>query len=237
MVYCAYAALRRPQYRIFESARVEPKLVRATTLLALPQFVFLILMVVPEPITVALLAPLGAAVVGGFRALSLVSDLTWALPGALGSASEIVLGQRIGAGDLHGARKFSREAIRIALVLCTLVGAVVALLAWPLATALTFNAALGSAAAAPLALHMVTLPLKGYAMTLLAPIRAAGDTGFAMWVGLATGGVVLTGLSLGILLLHLGLWAVPATWIVAWAIRCGLTFRRERSGDWARRTL
>lgn len=237
MLFCAYAALRRPQYRIYETVRVEPRLVRAATLLALPQFVFLIIMVVPEPITVALLAPLGSAVVGGFRALSLVSDLTWALPGALGSATEIVLGQRIGAGDIPGARAFLREAIRIALLLCTLVGAAVAALAWPLATALTFNASLGSAAAAPLALHMLTLPLKGYAMTILAPIRASGDTRFAMWVGLVTGGIVVCGLTLGIVILHIGLWAVPTTWIVAWAVRCVVTTLRERTGDWERRRL
>ena len=51
--------------------------------------------------------------VAAFRALMIVSDLTWALPGALGDASEIVLGQRIGARDYAGAKAFQREATRL----------------------------------------------------------------------------------------------------------------------------
>ena len=60
----------------------------------------------------------GTETVAAFRALSLVSDATWSLPGALGDASEIVLGQRIGARDYAGARAFRRDATRIAVTVC-----------------------------------------------------------------------------------------------------------------------
>ncbi len=119
--------------------------------------------------------------------MSLVSDMTWALPGALGDASEVVLGQRIGARDYAGAKRFQRDATRYGVLVCLLVGALFAGLAWPLAAICTLSPALASLAAWPLAVHVgVTLPLKGYAMTVLAPIRGAGDTRFVMVMGIVT---------------------------------------------------
>ena len=85
-----------------------------TASLSWPEFVFLALQIAPEPVTIALLAPAGTETVAAFRALSLVSDITWSLPGALGDASEVVLGQRIGARDYAGAKTFQRDATRLA---------------------------------------------------------------------------------------------------------------------------
>ncbi|MDB5026761.1 MAG: family efflux transporter, partial [Candidatus Eremiobacteraeota bacterium] len=196
------------------------------------------LQIAPEPVTVGLLAPYGTESVAAFRALSLVSDITWSLPGALGDASEIVLGQRIGARDYDGAKAFLRQATRLAVIVCLLVGALVAALAWPLAAVCTLSPALATLAAAPLAVHvLVTLPLKGYAMTVLAPIRGAGDTRFVMVMGIATTLVAMAGIASGIRLLHIGLWAVPFGWTAGWIVRGAITTVRLRGGDWERRRL
>lgn len=236
--YAAYAAARRPELRIFESWRVESRLVRASASLSWPEFVFLTLQIAPEPATIALLAPSGPQAVAAFRALSLVSDVTWSLPGSLGDASEVVLGQRIGARDYAGARLFRAESTRLSVIVCGAVGLGVAAGAWPLAALCTLSPALATLAAAPLALHVgITLPLKGYAMTVVAPIRASGDVRFVMLMGIVTSAVAMGGIALGIRTLHWSLWAVPAGWTGAWLVRGALTAMRLRNGDWERRRL
>jgi putative MATE family efflux protein len=238
LAYAVRETQRRPELRVFASWRIEPKLVATTASLSWPEFVFLTLQIVPEPATIALLAASGTEAVAAFRALSLVSDVTWSLPGAIGDASEVVLGQRIGARDYPGARTFTREATRLGVLVCGGVGLIVAVGAWPLAALCTLSPALASLAAGPLAAHVgITLPLKGYAMTLIAPIRAAGDTRFVMVMGIATSAVAMGGIALGIRTLHFGLWAVPFGWTAAWVVRCAITARRLRGGDWERRRL
>jgi putative MATE family efflux protein len=238
LTYAVRETLRRPELGIFRSWRIDRTLVAATTSLSWPEFVFLTLQIVPEPVTVALLAPAGTEAVAAFRAMSLVSDATWAVPGSLGDAAEVVLGQRIGARDYAGARAFGREAIRIAVLAGAGIGLLVAAAAWPLAALVTLSPVLASLVALPLALHVAgTLPLKCYAMTVLAPIRAAGDTRFVMVMGIATSVVALAGLVLLIRVLHLGLWGFPLAWIVTWLVRGGITALRLRSGDWERRRL
>ena len=74
-------------------------------------------------------------------------------------------------------------------------------------------------------------------MTVLAPIRAAGDTRFVMVMGIATTAVALAGITLGIKVLHAGLWAVPFGWTAGWIVRSAITTARMRSGNWQRRTL
>jgi Na+-driven multidrug efflux pump len=148
---------------------------------------------------------------------------------------QIVIGQRLGARDPLGARWFLERAQRLSLVATTLTGAVIALVAWPLAYVFTLDAAAATLAALPLALHMVTLPLKGWAMISLAPIRASGDTRFSMTVGLVCCALVIPLSWIGIERLHLGLYSVPMGWIAAWTTRALLTQWKLRDGAWMRR--
>lgn len=238
LAYALNETRKRPELRVFSSWRIEPALVRLTTSLSWPEFVFLVLQIAPEPVTIALLAPAGTEAVAAFRALSLVSDITWALPGSLGDASEVVIGQRIGARDYAGARGFQRSATRLGVGVCAGVGALVAALAWPLAAVCTLSPALATLAAWPLAVHVgVTLPLKGYAMTALAPIRASGDTRFVMVMGILTSAVALAAMALGFGPFHFGLWTVPLAWTAAWLVRSAITTARLKGGDWERRRL
>jgi multidrug resistance protein, MATE family len=238
VAYMVWKTKRRPELGVFASRRIDAGLARLTASISWPEFVFLVLQMAPDPVIVALLAPSGTQPVAAFRALMIVSDVTWALPGALGDASEVVLGQRIGARDYAGAKAFQREATRLGVLVCLGVGALTAALAWPLAAICTLNPALATLAAGPLAVHLfVTLPLKGYAMTALAPIRGAGDTRFVMWMGIVMTGVAFAAITTGIRVLHLGLWAVPFGWIAGWLVRDAITTIRLRSGDWERRRL
>jgi Na+-driven multidrug efflux pump len=164
-----------------------------------------------------------------------VSDLTFVVPGPLQSATQIVIGQRLGAGDAEGALWFFHRARRVSFVVTALTGIVAAVLAWPLAFAFTLNAAVATMAALPLALHMVTLPLKGWAMVSISPIRASGDTRFSMAVGIACSLLVIPITWIGIERLGLGLYSVPLGWIAAWAVRSLLTQWKLRGDAWMRR--
>jgi Na+-driven multidrug efflux pump len=99
------------------------------------------------------------------------------------------------------------------------------------------NASVASVAALPLAAHMATLPIKGWAMVSMAPIRASGDTRFSMTVGIVTSVLVLPAAYVCIRILHIGLWGVPISWIFAWTARAVLTGFKLRDGSWTRRTL
>jgi putative MATE family efflux protein len=226
---------RRPQYHVLRERSFSWPLAVRCARLGLPETVFLMGVTAPDVVIVAMLAPLGAIFVAAFRALNVVSDLTFVVPSPLQSAAQIVIGQRLGAGDPQGARWFLERATRVSLLVTTLTAVLMAALAWPLAFVFTLNAAVATIAALPLALHMITLPLKGWAMVSLAPIRASGDTRFSMTVGLVCSALVIPLAWIGIERLHLGLYSVPIGWIAAWAIRALLTQWKLRDGAWMRR--
>ena len=232
-VYAVRELMRQRQLRVFARFEVDARLALQTFVLSLPEMVYLLLVLVPEVVVIAFLAPLGASTVAAFRALTIVSDLTFAIPLGLENAAQTVIGQRFGAADPDGARRFQRSATRYGVTLSTLAGIVIACVAWPLSAVITWNTALASIAALPLALHMLTLPLKGYAFLGLAPIRAAGDTRFSMLVGVVSSGSVIPLAWYGIAVLHLGLFAYPIAWIGGWLLWCGLIFARLRRFDWA----
>jgi Na+-driven multidrug efflux pump len=226
---------RKPIYRIFSELTLDWRLAMRSTWLGVPESVFGFAIVAPDIAIVSMLAPLGAATIAGFRALSVLSDLTFVVPSPLQSATQTVIGQRLGARDPEGAHFFLHRALRAALIVSTATGAIVAILAWPLALAITMNAAVASIAALPLALHMVTLPIKGWAMVAIAPIRAAGDTRFSMLVGITCGLLVLPLAWLSIERFHAGLYSVPIAWIIAWSARAGLTALKLRENAWTQR--
>jgi putative MATE family efflux protein len=231
-VFSLIAVGRRPRFRIFSAATFDLRLAARIFWLGLPEAIYLMLIVAPDIAIVAILAPLGAETVAAFRVIAIVSDATWSVPGSLSAAAQIVIGQRFGAGDVRGARSFDRGALQYGISLSALCGIVIAALAWPVAFACTLDARLASIAALPLGIHMLTLPLKGYAMLGIARVRAAGDTRFSMLVGVLATAIVIPGTWAGVHLLHAGLYAVPLAWIVAWLFWCGATALRLRRFDW-----
>ncbi len=231
-IFAVYYVARRPHYRIFARLDADLALALRTAWLGLPESVFLVTLILPDVAIVTMLAPMGALAISGFRALTIVSDATFVVPSPMQSTTQIVVGQRLGAGDFLGAQRFVASARRLGLIFSTLAGALVALFAWPLAFLFTLDATVASMAALPLALHMVTLPLKGIAQVSLAPIRASGDTAFSMSIGVFCNALVIPLAWLGIERLHYGLFSVPFAWIIAWIARAALTEWKLRTGSW-----
>lgn len=235
--YAIVYVARRPVYRIFEKLTVDFRLALECARLGLPEAVFLFAVIAPDAFIVALLAPLGPVVISAFRALNVVSDLTFVVPSPLQSAVQTVIGQRLGAKDIDGAQWFFHRSRSFAFWITTITGVCSAALAWPLAYIFTLNAVVAGVAALPLAAHMATLPIKGWAMVSMAPIRASGDTRFSMTVGIVTSLLVLPAAYVCIVVLHIGLWGVPIAWIFAWTARAVMTAFKLRGGSWTRRTL
>jgi putative MATE family efflux protein len=236
-IFAVIYVARRPIYRIFSQWTFPWRLARDSAWLGLPEAVFLLGVTLPDVVIIAMLARFGPTTIAAFRALNVVSDLTFIVPTPLQSAAQTVIGQRLGARDIAGARSFLARAQRFAVAVTTVTGAVAAALAWPLAFAFTLNATVATIAALPLALHMVTLPIKGWAMVSMAPIRASGDTRFSMTVGIVCSALVIPFAWIGIERLHLGLYSVPLGWIAAWSARALLTQWKLRDGSWTRRDL
>jgi putative MATE family efflux protein len=234
MAFAIIYVARRPAYRIFSKLTISLQTAWQTAMLGLPEVVFLFTVMLPDIFIVAMLAPFGATEVAAFRALNVVSDLTFVIPSPLQSATQTVIGQRLGAGDIAGAQAFFARAQRVTLLITAVAGIIAAALAWPLAFAFTLNAAVASIAALPLAVHMITLPIKGWSMVSLAPIRASGDTRFSMIVGILCSILVIPIAWLGIDRFHLGLYAIPIGWIAAWLARALITELKLRNAAWTR---
>ncbi|GAC1393155.1 MAG: MATE family efflux transporter [Vulcanimicrobiaceae bacterium] len=230
-------AIKHPQYRIFSALRIDLSLALQTARLSLPEVVFLLAVLAPDMFIVGMLAPFGALTLAGFRALNIVSDFTFVVPIPLQEVTQTVIGQRLGANDPAGAQTFFSDARRFSIRFTIIAAIIVAAFAWPLSYLFTLNVAVASLAAIPLALHMITLPIKGYAMVSMAPLRAAGDTRFSMFAGLLSSLFVLPITWIGIAFLHIGLYAIPIAWILAWSARALATHLRLRKGDWTRQAL
>ncbi|HET9095906.1 MAG TPA: MATE family efflux transporter, partial [Candidatus Baltobacteraceae bacterium] len=235
--YAIVYVYRRPIYRIFETLRIDLRLSWECARLGLPEAVFLFAVIAPDSFIVAMLAPLGAIAISAFRALNVVSDLTFAVPSPMQSAVQTVIGQRLGAGDVEGARWFFTRSRIFSFWLTTLTAVATAALAWPLAYVFTLNAVVASAAAWPLALQMATLPIKGWAMVSMAPIRASGDTRFSMAAGLISSVLVIPLSFFFIKVAHIGLLGVPIAWVAAWLARLAITALKLRGESWTRRNL
>jgi Na+-driven multidrug efflux pump len=236
-IYAITYVYRRPIYRVFETLRVDLRLAMECARLGLPEAVFLFAVIAPDSFIVAMLAPLGAIAISAFRALNVVSDLTFVVPSPMQQAVQTVIGQRLGAGDVDGARWFFTRSRVLSFWVTTLTGAVTAALAWPLAYLFTLNVVVASAATWPLALQMATLPIKGWAMVSMAPIRASGDTRFSMAAGLISSVLVIPLSFLFIKVAHIGLLGVPIAWVVAWLARLLLTMWKLRGESWTRRGI
>jgi Na+-driven multidrug efflux pump len=232
--YAIYYVYKRPIYRIFSTWEWDWRLAYECARLGSPEAVFLFVVMLPDVFVVAMLAPMGAEAVSAFRALNIVSDLTFVVPIPLQSAVQTIIGQRLGARDVPGAQWFFGRALRVSFWISAIAGIVIALCARPLAYVFTLNAQVAASAALPLALHTITLPLKSWAMVSMAPIRAAGDTRFSMAMGIVCAILVPPFAWLGIERLHIGLYAVPFAWTIAWTARGALTEFKLLGGAWTR---
>lgn len=102
---------------------------------------------------------------------------------AIGLAVEIVVGHRVGAGQLHVADRLVRRALGLGLMVGLAVAGVVAALAEPLLRRFTGDPAIVSLGATLLLWGVVLEPGRTFNVIVINALRAAGDARYPVQVG------------------------------------------------------
>jgi putative MATE family efflux protein len=158
------------------------------------------------------------------------------LPGfGFGAAASTIVGQQLGAGAPENAARSGWEANRLALVLMSVAGVVIFLLARPIAALFIDDAEVIDAAVSFIQILALAQPLMAADSTLGGALRGAGDTRFP----LVTVIVAFYGARLGFAwvaasVLELGLAWVWGALLGDYLLRAALKAWRFDSGRWQR---
>ncbi|MBQ8013963.1 MAG: MATE family efflux transporter [Treponema sp.] len=169
-----------------------------------------------------------------FSIMNTVSQLTWVFFIGMGSASSVILGKKIGAGDEDGARAYTHR-------FCTffpLMGVIIGLLLFPISRLLPFifnvEPHIIAITQSMLFVLMAMYPFRAFNMLIIVGVcRSGGDTVFASIID--NGWMWLLAIPLGCLATFV--WHQPA-WLILICLEseqvlktvCGLW--RVKSGKW-----
>ncbi len=184
-------------------------------------------------LTQVFVAAMGTDVIAGnFIAFSIASLIN--LPGnALGSSATIIVGRRLGLGQLGQPERMLRHIFWLA----TLIVSVLALLTVPFAGLLagfyTEDPAVIRVVKMLIWLNAAFMPVWAASWVLPAGLKGARDARYTMWVSLLSmwGGRIVVGWLLGIWL-GFGVTGIWLGMIVDWLIRGTCFWRRLNSGGW-----
>ena len=157
------------------------------------------------------------------------------LPGnALGSASTIITGKRLGTGQLAQAERQLRHVFWMSTIVLTLIAWGTAPFAGLFASFYTHEQDVKDVVKILLWMNAAFMPIWAASWVLPAGFKGARDVRFAMWVSMLSmwGCRVVVGYVLGILL---G-WGVVGVWMgmfLDWGARAVLFYRRLITGRWA----
>ncbi|WP_223884630.1 MATE family efflux transporter [Micromonospora craniellae] len=203
-----------------------------------PDLVFSVLAYGSEVVLVVLVATLGQQPLAGYRLMVITVTVLWAVIFGASSGIAILVGQRLGAGDLPGAHAYRRSG---AVVMAAL--AVIVVAAPLLAPGVVFHGFTDDPAVVAEARNVVyaliaIVPAMIVAMTLAGVLRAAGDTRGLMYIGVLSQVVVAMPLAyLCVTYTDLGLAGVYVGFATGLWVRAGLTLWRYRTGRWARSAI
>lgn len=185
-------------------------------------------------LTQMFVAGMGTDVIAGnFIAFSVAALIN--LPGnALGSASTIITGKRLGTGQLAQAERQLRHVFWMSTIVLTVIAWGTAPFAGLFASFYTHEEDVKEVVKILLWMNAAFMPIWAASWVLPAGFKGARDVRFAMWVSMLSmwGCRVVVGYVLGILL---G-WGVVGVWMgmfLDWAARATLFYRRLVTGRWA----
>ena len=221
-----------------QGLRPQPRYLRAMLRLGWPAALEAGFFHVGKLITQGMVAGLGTtAMAANFIAFSITALLN--IPGAaLGVAATTMVGQRLGARDVAGARRTLLHITRSATLALVALAALVLPLAQPIASLYGGDGEVVHEAAQLVALNCLFMPVWALSFVLPAGLRGAGDTRHTMWV--ANVGMWMCRIGTGYLLgIVLG-WGVVGVWLgmfADWLVRGALFWRRARGNRWLRHRL
>jgi putative MATE family efflux protein len=184
-------------------------------------------------LTQMFVAGMGTDVIAGnFIAFSIASLIN--LPGnALGSASTIITGKRLGKGQIGQAERQLRHVFWLSTIGLTLIAWGTAPFAGLMASFYTHEDDVKEVVKILIWLNAAFMPIWAASWVLPAGLKGARDARFAMWVSMLGmwGCRVVAGYTLGVML---G-WGVVGVWLgmfLDWAVRGALFYWRMVSGRW-----
>jgi len=185
-------------------------------------------------LTQMFVAGMGTDVIAGnFIAFSVAALIN--LPGnALGAASTIITGKRLGTGQLAQAERQLRHVFWMSTIVLTLIAWGTAPFAGLFASFYTQEEDVKEVVKVLLWMNAAFMPIWAASWVLPAGFKGARDVRFAMWVSMLSmwGCRVVVGYVLGIVL---G-WGVVGVWMgmfLDWATRAVMFYRRLITGRWA----
>lgn len=184
-------------------------------------------------LTQIFVAGMGTDVIAGnFIAFSVASLIN--LPGnALGSASTIITGRRLGQGQIGQAELQLRHVFWLATFVLTAIAWVTAPFAGLFASFYTHEEDVKEVVKVLLWLNAAFMPIWAASWVLPAGLKGARDARFAMWVSMFSmwGARVVAGYVLGIVL-GMGVVGVWLGMFLDWAVRGACFYWRMVSGRW-----
>lgn len=184
-------------------------------------------------LTQMFVAGMGTNVIAGnFIAFSVAALIN--LPGnALGSASTIITGKRLGTGQIGQAERQLRHVFWMSTIVLTAIAWGTAPFAGLFASFYTQEQDVKEVVKVLLWLNAVFMPIWAAAWVLPSGFKGARDVRFAMWVSMLGmwGCRVVAGYTLGIVL-GMGVVGVWLGMFLDWAVRGALFYWRLISGRW-----
>ncbi|MCV2392869.1 MATE family efflux transporter [Actinotalea sp. M2MS4P-6] len=183
-------------------------------------------------------AGLGTVALAGHQAVASIWGFTAFALDALAIAAQALVGQRLGAADVGAVRGVLRRTVTWGVAGGAVLGALVAVAAWPLARLFTDDPAVHQAIAWTLWLVALMLPMSGWVFVLDGVLIGAGDGRYLAWVGMLTLAVYAPAA------LAVRTWAPPGPTGLVWAwlafgglfmaARAATTGLRARGTAWMR---
>ncbi|OAT19058.1 hypothetical protein M979_1888 [Buttiauxella noackiae ATCC 51607] len=187
-------------------------------------------------LTQMFVAGMGTNVIAGnFIAFSIAALIN--LPGnALGSASTIIVGKRLGKGQIGQAERQLRHVFWLSTLGLTIIAWGTAPFAGLMASFYTHEDDVKEVVKILIWLNAAFMPIWAASWVLPAGLKGARDARFAMWVSMASmwGCRVVAGYTLGIVL-GMGVVGVWMGMFFDWTVRGVLFYWRMVSGRWLKK--
>lgn len=187
-------------------------------------------------LTQMFVAGMGTNVIAGnFIAFSIAALIN--LPGnALGSASTIIVGKRLGKGQIGQAERQLRHVFWLSTLGLTIIAWGTAPFAGLMASFYTHEDDVKEVVKILIWLNAAFMPIWAASWVLPAGLKGARDARFAMWVSMASmwGCRVVAGYTLGIVL-EMGVVGVWMGMFFDWTVRGVLFYWRMVSGRWLKK--
>ncbi len=180
----------------------------------------------------------GDMTIAAYTAAAKIDSIAIQFVVAVGMSISVFTGQNIGSGHIERIKICVRDTLKLQIVMCTVIAAVIVIFRYPL---VGFFLKEEAAEAIDIGCEYITIICIAYIsagimQTFLNVIRGAGDVRFSTYAGLLEVAVriVFAYLLSGLMHSQTGIWiATPIAWISA----CIFTVLRYRTGKWMHSAL